>query len=101
MVSRALGPRPSAAPGGTAAGWAVLIACWSLVALIGLVWVAAGLAAWMTGGAAESFGMKFAADVLHGRTGQAWPHTPTVVVTVTVFVLAGCVDGRWPRWVPG
>jgi type IV secretory pathway TraG/TraD family ATPase VirD4 len=69
----------------------VLIACWSLVALIGLVWVAARLAAWITGGTAESFGMKFAAEVLHGRTGQAWPHTPTVVVTVTVFVVAGCV----------
>jgi type IV secretory pathway TraG/TraD family ATPase VirD4 len=91
VVSRALGPRPSTAPGGTAAGWAVLIACWALVALIGLIWFAARLAAWITGGTAESFGMKFAADVLHGRTGQAWPHTPTVVVTVTVFVLAGCV----------
>ena len=36
------GPGASAAPGGTAAaGWAVLIACWSLVALIGLIWAAA------------------------------------------------------------
>ena len=69
----------------------MLLACWSLVALIGLVWAAARLAAWITGGTAESFGMKFAGDVLHGRTGQAWPHTPTVMVTVTALVLAGCV----------
>ncbi len=62
-----------------------------LVALIGLIWAAGRLAAWMTDGTTESFGMKFADDVLHGRTGQAWPHTPTVVVTVTAFVLAGCV----------
>ena len=101
MVSRALGPRPSAAPGGTAAGWAVLIACWSLVALIGLIWAAARLAAWITGGTAESFGMKFADDVLHGRTGQAWPHTPTAAVTVTAVVLAGCVAVAGHGGVPG
>ena len=34
--------------------------------------------------------MKFAGDVLHGRTGRAWPHTPTVAVAVVAVVLLGC-----------
>ena len=65
------------APGGTAGCWAILAACWGLVALNGLVWAAARIAAGLSGGAAEPFGIKFAADVLHGRTATAWPHTPT------------------------
>ena len=40
-MSRALGPRPSLAPGGTAAGWAVLVTCWGLAALAALIWAAA------------------------------------------------------------
>ncbi len=89
MVTRALGPRPSVAPGGTAAGWAVLIGCWALVAVFGLIWAAARLAAGITGGTVESFGAKFAGDVLHGRTWQAWPHTPTIAVTIIAAVLTG------------
>jgi type IV secretory pathway TraG/TraD family ATPase VirD4 len=88
-VSRALGPRPSAAQGGAAAGWAVLAGCWTLVALAGLIWAAARIAAAITGGTTEPFGAGFAGDVLHGRTGRAWPHTPTVAVITTAVVLAG------------
>jgi len=88
-VSRALGPRPSLAPGGTAGCWAVLAACWGLVTLNGIVWAAARIAAGLSGGAAEPFGIKFAADVLHGRTSTAWPHTPTpAVMAVTAVLLA-------------
>ena len=90
-MSRALGPRPSTVLGGSAAGWAVLITCWSLVGLCGLVWAAARLAAQITGGTVEPFGVKFAGDMLHGRTWRAWPHTPTVAVTVTTVLLTGCV----------
>jgi len=103
-VSRALGPRPSLAPGGTAGCWAVLAACWGLVTLNGIVWAAARIAAGLSGGAAEPFGIKFAADVLHGRTSTAWPHTPTPAVAaatavllalaVTVVVLAGQAIAR-------
>ena len=82
-MSRALGPRPSLAPGGTAGCWAVLAACWGLVALNGIVWAAARIAAGLSGGTAEPFGIKFAADVLHGRTAAAWPGTPTPAVDVT------------------
>ncbi len=87
-MSRALGPRPSAAPGGTAAGWTVLIASWSVVALCGLIWAAARVAAWVTGGDVSPFGMKFADDVLRGRTAQAWPHTSSLAVSVAFIVLA-------------
>jgi type IV secretory pathway TraG/TraD family ATPase VirD4 len=89
-VTRALGPRPSAAPGGTAAGWVILAGCWSLIAMFGLIWAAARLAAAITGGTTESFGAKFAGDVVHGRTGRAWPHTPTIAVTIIAVALTGC-----------
>src|SRR6266487_3439537 len=88
-MSRTLGPRPSAAPGGTAAGWTLLAGCWALVALSWLTWAAARLAAAITGGRAEPFGTRFLDDVLRGRTGRAWPHTPTVVVTSAAIVLVG------------
>jgi type IV secretory pathway TraG/TraD family ATPase VirD4 len=72
-----------------------------------LIWVAAWLAAWITGGAAEAYGMKFASDVVHGRTQQAWPHTPTVVVVVAAVLLTLCVaalvvGAAWAvtRWRP-
>ena len=88
-MSRALGPRQSMAPGGTAAGWTLLACCWALVALSWLIWAAARLASATTGGRVEPFGPKFAGDVLHGRTYRAWPHTPTVAVTAASIVLAG------------
>jgi type IV secretory pathway TraG/TraD family ATPase VirD4 len=43
------------------------------------------------GGTAESFGMKFAADLVHGRTQRAWPHTPTYAVAVAAVLLALCI----------
>ena len=109
-MSRALGPRPSLAPGGTGGCWAILAACWGLVALNGIVWAAARIAAGLSGGATEPFGIKFAADVLHGRTATAWPRTPTPAVAVTAAILAGlataaivltgrAIARRWP--VPG
>jgi type IV secretory pathway TraG/TraD family ATPase VirD4 len=106
-MSRALGPRPSITPGGSAAGWAVLAGCWLTVATCGLIWAAAWFAAAITGGTAESFGVKFASDVAHGRTQQAWPHTPTVAVAVTAALLtlgvaALVVAAVWAvaRWRP-
>jgi type IV secretory pathway TraG/TraD family ATPase VirD4 len=89
-VSRAIGPRAAAAPS-AATGWIVLGGCWGLVGLTGVIWGAARLVAWATGGETQSFGTKFAVDVLDGRTAQAWPHTPTVAVAVVAVLLAGCV----------
>jgi type IV secretory pathway TraG/TraD family ATPase VirD4 len=61
-----------------------------VVAACGLIWAAARLAAEITRGTTESFGMKFAADLVHGRTGQAWPHTPTVMVGTAAVVVTLC-----------
>ncbi len=88
-MSRALGPRPPAGLGGAAAGWAILAGCWALVALDGLIWAAATIAAAVTGGHPEPFGAKFAGDVLHGHTSRAWPHTSTAAVAVIAVVLLG------------
>ena len=86
-MSRALGPRPAAATG-DAAGWAVLAICWSLIALAGLLWGAARLAATVTGGTVAPFGAGFTDAVLHGRTTQAWPHTPTIAVAAFAVALS-------------
>ncbi|HTT52861.1 MAG TPA: TraM recognition domain-containing protein [Streptosporangiaceae bacterium] len=90
-MSRALGPRPSAAPGSTAGGWAVLIASWSMLALLGFLWVAAATAAAITGGRTEPLGLSFIRDVVHGRWHQAWPHTPTIAVIITAVVLGAVI----------
>jgi len=99
-MSRALGPRPSVAPGGSAAGWIVLIGCWGLAALGALIWVAARLASALTTGTCEPFGTRFLADIAHSRTSRAWPHTPTTavlaiaVVLLALACLAVAVPGR-------
>jgi len=90
-MSRALGPRPSLAPGGTAAGWAVLATCWGLAALAGLIWAAARIAAALTGGTVAPFGLVFITDLSHGQTARAWPHTSSAAVAVCCVVLLGLV----------
>ena len=59
-----------------------------LVALSALVWAAARLGSVITGGTTEPFGMKFVADLAHGQTRSAWPHTPTAAVIAAAVVLA-------------
>ncbi len=86
-MSRALGPRPSITPSGSAAGWAVLIGCWAPAGAGCLIWVAARFASWLASGACEPFGVKFMTDVVHGRTSIAWPRTPTAAVVATAVVL--------------
>ena len=54
--------------------------------------------------------MKFTRDLVRGRSQDAWPHTPTVAVVITVALMAGVVAaiaagaarllGRW-RAAPG
>ncbi len=90
-MSRALGPRASAAHGGSAAGWAVLIGCWGLAGIGWLIWLAARLAAVAGTGRSEPFGMKFLIDIAHGDTSAAWPGTPTSAVIAVAIVLIGLV----------
>jgi TraM recognition site of TraD and TraG len=87
-VSRALGPRPPLAAGNAALAWVLLAAAWGLAGLAWLAWAAARLAAALTGGQVLPFRMRWVTAVLHGRTGQAWPGTPTSLVAVTGAVLA-------------
>ena len=85
-MSRALGPRPSIAPGGTTGAWMVLGGCWASAVLGWLVWAGAAVASAITGGTTEPFGIGFISDVLHDRTRRAWPHTPTALVAVVAVV---------------
>jgi type IV secretory pathway TraG/TraD family ATPase VirD4 len=75
------------APGGTAAGWAVLACCWGLAAIGALIWAAAKIAAALTAGTVEPFGLTFITDLAHGRTSRAWPHTPAMAVALAAAVL--------------
>jgi type IV secretory pathway TraG/TraD family ATPase VirD4 len=75
-------------PGGSAAGWAVLVCCWGLLAAGALVWAGAWLASGLAGGRCEPFGTRFLIDVAHGDTAAAWPGTPTVAVIAVTIVLA-------------
>jgi type IV secretory pathway TraG/TraD family ATPase VirD4 len=91
-VSRALGPRPSITAS-SSAGWAVLLGCWSLLAVAALGWAAARIAAAVTGGTTEPFGITFITDVLHGNTTAAWPHTPTTAVTTALLIVLALAAG--------
>jgi type IV secretory pathway TraG/TraD family ATPase VirD4 len=87
-VSRAIGPRPPLAAGNAALAWTLIAAVWSIIGLAWLAWAAARLAAALTGGRVPPFGTRWASDLAHGRTAQAWPGTPTPLVAVTGGVLA-------------
>ena len=87
-MSRALGPRPPLAAGNAALAWVLLAAAWGLAGLAWLAWAAARLAAALAGGRVLPFGVRWVTAVLHGRTAQAWPGTPTSLVAVTGAVLA-------------
>jgi type IV secretory pathway TraG/TraD family ATPase VirD4 len=92
-VSRAIGPRPPFAAGNALLGWVLLAAGWACTGLVFLAWAAARIAAVIAGGRSRvlPFGTGWAATLLHGRTAQAWPGTPTALVAVTGTVLAGVV----------
>lgn len=90
-MSRALGPHPPLAAGNAYAGWAVLAGCWGLIAVFGLVWLAAWIAAAVTGGHVAGFGADWVVDLLRGRTSRTWPGTPSLAVGVAAGALATAV----------
>ncbi|MEN3541378.1 hypothetical protein AAH991_40185, partial [Microbispora sp. ZYX-F-249] len=61
---------------------------WGLTAVTVVVWAAAGLAALLAGGTVAPLGTGFIADVVHGRTADAWPGRPTWAVAGIAAVLA-------------
>ena len=90
-MSRALGPRPPFAAGNAALAWMLLAAAWGLAGLAWLAWAAARAAAAIDGGRVPPFSVRWLTAVLHGRTAQAWPGTPTPLVAVTGAVLAAAL----------
>ena len=64
-MSRALAPRPSLAPGGTAGCWAILLGYWGLAALNGLVWASARIAARLSGGTALLLATGIKSALIH------------------------------------
>ncbi|WP_207400777.1 type IV secretory system conjugative DNA transfer family protein [Actinomadura roseirufa] len=89
-MTRALGPRASLWHSNAAAGWLVLAACWTPIAVLGLIWTAARIAAALTGGKVMRFGAEFAFALADRRTGAAWPGTPTPLV---LLISAGLCFG--------
>ena len=93
-MSRAIGPRPPFAAGNAALAWVLIAAAWGLIALAWLAWAAARLAALAAGrGHVPAFGTRWASALVHGRTAQAWPGTPTPLVAVTGGILAVLLAG--------
>ena len=90
-MSRALGPRPPLAAGNAALAWMLLAAAWGLAGLAWLAWAAARIAAALAGGRVLPFGVRWLSALVHGRTAQAWPGTPTPLVGAAGAVLAAAL----------
>jgi len=80
-VSRSLTPRTGPLHH-AAAPWVMLGLLWGGIAVLAGIWGAAWLAARISGGRVAPFGAEWVADLLAGRTDQAWPQTPTWLVVV-------------------
>ena len=82
------GPRVPIMSGNGAGVWIAVLAGWGLAAVTWLAWLAARIAAALAGGHVPSFGEHWVYTVLRGRTAQAWPGTPTVLVIAAGLILA-------------
>jgi TraM recognition site of TraD and TraG len=87
-VTRAVGPRAPIMAGNGAGMWVVLLIGWGLIAAAWLCWLAAWLAAVLVGHHVPPFGERWIISVARWRTGQAWPGTPTPLVSVIWVALA-------------
>ncbi|MUL42917.1 type IV secretory system conjugative DNA transfer family protein [Streptomonospora sp. PA3] len=66
----------------------VVLALWGVVGLVGLVWVAAWLAALVTPGEVAPFSARWVLWLVTGDTARAWPGTPTPVVAAFCAAMA-------------
>src|ERR1700758_5494200 len=88
-MSPAAGPRVPILAGNGAGVWVVLLLGWGLAAGAWLAWLAARIAAALTGHRVPPFGEHWLIGLARGRTGQTWPGTPTVLVLLIGAALAG------------
>jgi type IV secretory pathway TraG/TraD family ATPase VirD4 len=87
-VTRATGPRVPIMAGNGAGVWVVLLIGWGLAAAAWLAWLAARIAAVLAGGHVPPFGERWIISLARWRTGQAWPGTPTLLVSLIAVALA-------------
>ncbi len=90
-MSRVLGPRPPLAAGNAALAWMLLAAAWGLAGLAWLAWATARVTAALAGGRVPPFGVRWLSALVHGRTAQAWPGTPTPLVGAAGAVVAAAL----------
>ncbi len=98
-MTRALGPRASLWHSNAGGGWLVLVACWAPIVGLWIVWLAAKLCAFATGGVVMSFGADFAIALARGQTNVTWPGTSTPLVLLTlVLLITALAMGVWRVW---
>ena len=90
-MNKALRPRAPLMAGNGAGVWAVLLITWSLAGAAWLAWLAARIAAALVGRHIPPFSERWVISLIRWRTGQAWPGTPTLLVSVIDVVLACAV----------
>ena len=90
-MNKALRPRAPLMAGNGAGVWAVLLITWSLAGAAWLAWLAARIAAALVGRHIPPFSERWVISLIRWRTGQSWPGTPTLLVSVVDVVLACAV----------
>ncbi|GAA0965398.1 TraM recognition domain-containing protein [Actinocorallia libanotica] len=97
-MTRSLGPKPSFWHTGAAGGWTVLIACWTPIGLLWLLWAGAKVASLYRGDVAD-FGVEFVVALLGRDYARAWPGTPTPLVVLVWLMMFGSFGGLiWWGW---
>ena len=88
-MSRPIGPRVPIMAGNGAGVWVVMLIGWGLAAGAWLAWLAAWMAASLSGRRIPPFGEHWILSLARGRTGHTWPGTPTVLVLLIAVALTG------------
>jgi type IV secretory pathway TraG/TraD family ATPase VirD4 len=73
-----------------AGAWVVLLCAWGIIGVLGLLWLAGGIANWVAGVglSGPEFGFKFAKELVTLGPSQLWPHaSPTVLWGVFALLL--------------
>jgi hypothetical protein len=75
-MSRTADPRVPILAGNGAGVWVVLLIGWGLTVAAWLVWLAARIAAALTGSHVPPFSERWIISLARWRTSQAWPGSP-------------------------